>query len=825
MMAGSGDDDIDSLFEGMVLFNPSQIQEDPSPDNQRDDRTDDSLQQLQDDLPATSTVAPSSSSQPLDENLFSDLTLVTSPQNSQGAEPELPLQSQSSQPSAGTDSSVDATDAAGASSTTATTTRLSSRRKKRAGLRIGYGRDISSDDLPHHPSPPLENHSPFSSYIGSETPDVLQNANSSTHVDVLPSHPAKILSDDLPHLPSPPVEHPITISSHIGSDNPDVLQNANSSSDVDALPSHPPKSTTAAGESSRDNSKSEISSNQKEEEITPGSKAYDDSLSESEFRQIKARIDEKLNNARQLVASVSAVRKDSIRNRRKAVENANVASVKYVELERELEEACEAEDFEKAERVSQDLSAAEKEKQACMNSLREADALIGSVDFKMQQALESQIAAEEECAVLLEQFATNAANNADLSLTKASSMHSIEMDKWLSSSESLEVRKMELEIESQFITEARVELNNTIEHSILDDKREKENLCKRKDILMDELEKLLALVKQKEMEIAENDSHIEDVEKKISNVVSGFQEIQSSIDVKYDNLQSLLAQVSSETETLSLKKQQIDDFLSREEGTGAKLMELARTSEEEAKGYREVVGARKSLMSSILKSREEKVTLANNEEKLSEDVKLLQEDVSAARASLQELSSRKSSIQQDIASLKQRIIFIDKRVPELEAEKKVATATRNFKEAARIAAEAKSLCVEKEGIQINMDTSTSNLEKLEEEIKATLKQLQETEEMILLKEKELAMARFQGLILMAGTARAEKAAALEMGDVEEANLLLAEAEAADCEAEKLQSTYNIKAEDFTNLQNHFISIDLVSHLGAEQLAELAASHH
>ncbi|KAI9118177.1 hypothetical protein K1719_010509 [Acacia pycnantha] len=780
----------------MVLFNPSQIQEDPSPDNQQDDRTDDSLQHRQDDLPATSTIAPSPSSQPLDENLFSDLTLVTSPQNSQGTEPELPLQSQSSQPSAGTDSSVAGADAAGASSTTTTTTRLSSRRKKRAGLRVGYGRDFSSDDLPHHPSPPLENHSPFSGHIGSETPDVLQNANSSSVVDVLPSHHPKILSDDLPHLPSPPVEHPIPISSHIVSETPDVLQNANSSSDVDALPSHPPKSTTAVGESSHDNSKSEISSNQKEEEITPGSKAYHDSaVSESEFRQIKARIDEKLDNARQLVVSVSAVRKDSIKNRRKAVENANLASVKYMELERELEEACEAEDFEKAERVSQDLSAAEKEKQACMNSLREADALIDSVDFKMQQALESQIAAEEECAVLLEQFATNAANDADLSLTKASSMHSIEMDKWLSSSESLEVRKMELEIESQFITEARVELNNTIEYSILDDKREKDNLCKRKDILMDELEKLLALVKQKEMEIAENDSHIEAVEKKISNVVSGFQEIQSSIDVN------------------------------QEEGTGAKLMELARTSEEEAKGYREVVGARKSLMSSILKSREEKVTLANNEEKLSEDVKLLQEDVSAARASLQELSSRKSSIQQDIASLKQRIIFIVKRVPELEAEKKVATATRNFKEAARIAAEAKSLCVEKEGIQINMDTSTSNLEKLEEEIKATLKQFQETEEMILLKEKELAMARFQGLILTAGTARAEKAAALEMGDVEEANLLLAEAEAADCEAEKLQSTYNIKAEDFTNLQNHFISIDLVSHLGAKQLAELAASHH
>ncbi|XP_054819911.1 uncharacterized protein LOC129318926 [Prosopis cineraria] len=782
MMAANGDDDFDSLFEGMVLFNPSQIQEDPLPDNQHDgrsdDRTDDGLQHRQNDLRATSTVSPSPSSQPLDENLFSDLTLVTSLQNSQGAEPELPLQSQSPQTSAGTNAPVVAADAAVAASTTTITTRQSSRKKKRAGLRIGYGRDAFSDD---------------------------------------PSH-----------LPSPPIEHLVLNSSHVGSETPDVLQTANYSSNADALP---PNITTdavvisPASESSHDNSKFEISSDQKEEEISGENNTSQDSFSEAEFRQIKARINEKLNSALQLVASVSAVRKDSIRNRRKAVENANLASVKYMELEKQLEEACEAEDFERAERVSQDLSAAEKEKQACMNSLREADAFIDSVDFKMQQALDSQITAEEECAVLLEQFATNAANNADLTLKKAASMHSIEMDEWLSSSESLEVRKMELEIESQFMSEAQVELNNTIEHSILDDKREKENLCRRKGILTDELEKLLALVKQKEMEIAENDAHIEAVEKKISNVVSGFQEIQSSIDVKYDNLQSVLAQVSLETETLSRKKQEIDDFLSQGEGMGAKLMELARISEEEAKGYREAVGARKSLMSSILKSREEKVTLANNEEKLSEDVKLLQEEVSAARASLQELSSRKSSIQQDIASLKQRIIFIDKRVPELEAEKKVATAARNFKEAARIAAEAKSLYVEKENMQINMDTGTSNLEKVEGEIKSTLKQLKETEEMILLKGKELAMARFQRLLLAAGTARAEKAAALEMGDVEEANLLLAEAEAADSEAEKLQSTYNFKAEDFTNLKNHFISIDLVSHLGSKQLAELATPHH
>lgn len=220
-------------------------------------------------------------------------------------------------------------------------------------------------------------------------------------------------------------------------------------------------------------------------------------------------------------------------------------------------------------------------------------------------------------------------------MKKATSLHSKEMDQWLSSSEALEVKKTELEIESHFISEAHLELDNTIEHSIQDNKREKEILCKRKNMLIGELEKLLVLVKQKEKEIADNDTNLKAVEDKITNVVSGFQEVQSNVNVKYDELQSLLAQVRLEIETLALKKEEIDNFLTKEEEMGAKLREIARISEEEGKGYLEIVKLRRSLMLSIVKSREDKLTLANNEEKLSGDVNLCQLEVSAARASLQ----------------------------------------------------------------------------------------------------------------------------------------------------------------------------------------------
>ena len=46
---------------------------------------------------------------------------------------------------------------------------------------------------------------------------------------------------------------------------------------------------------------------------------------------------------------------------------------------------------------------------------------------------------------------------------------------------------------------------------------------------MDELEQLLSLVKQKEMEIIDNDFNLEAIENKINKVISGFKEMQSSI--------------------------------------------------------------------------------------------------------------------------------------------------------------------------------------------------------------------------------------------------------------------------------------------------------
>ncbi|KAK3028980.1 hypothetical protein RJ639_038183 [Escallonia herrerae] len=762
-MASSSDwdnDGMDSLFEGMVIINPSQTAASTPPDeNNHPDNSAD---------PAATASASPSVSEPLDENLFSGITLITSLH-----ETLVPSQSH---PSSSSSSTLTTT----STSTSTTTSRQalpqpssssiisrqsSTRKKKRAGLRIGYGRDALT------------------------IPDKEEERRSISLESQLPQSSSPAPDDDL---------------SHENVDSQSYASYDFSKSDAAQSEEH-------------------VVSREEEEEEEDKQVSSSSSSIELRFAQIKTQIGEKLEHAKAVVSSVSAITKDCVRRRRIAADNLRLASLKYSQLEKELEEACEAEDFETADRVSDSLASADKDKELLAVAFRDAEADCNASDSKLQEVLEGQIAVEEECASLLQSFAIDAADNADLVLNDAEVLHSKDMDKWLTSSEALEVMKMELEIEFFLANGARVVLNDSIQQSVKDDMREKNILYGKKELLTEELEKLRALMKQKEAEVAENDSNIRKVEKRIADVASSFQEVQSSINSKHESLQSGLSQMELENEALCKKREEIDEFLTHEKGRGARIGELAIISGNEANAYQEVAGLRKSLLQFNMKSREDKQRLATLGEKLTEDVQMLKQEISSARSSLQELSSTKSRIQQEMESVKQRLLFIDKRVPELEAEKKVAATARNFKEAARIATEAKALCVEKEGMQIKMEGTTVELGKLEVEIIDTVDGLQKIEVQLSSKERDLAMTRIQRLLLIAGAVTAQRSAALEFGDLEEANILLGEAEAANNQARKLKEAYNFKEEEFENLPEHFISMELVSNLVRKQLAELAAS--
>ena len=68
--------------------------------------------------------------------------------------------------------------------------------------------------------------------------------------------------------------------------------------------------------------------------------------------------------------------------------------------------------------------------------------------------------------------------------------------------------------------------------------------------------------------------------------------------------------------------------------------------------------------------------------------------------------------------------------------------------------------------------------------------MQEAENLIISKERDVAMARCERLRLVVASAREEWSATLEVEDIEEVGNFLADAEAADSKADKLQEVCN-----------------------------------
>lgn len=367
----------DSLFEGMVLFDPSEyrIQIPPTPEDQDSDHPGPNIsnQPHPPNSTAASTIVSTTAalttssshlSEPLDEDLFSDLTLVTSTHKDQ---PRHQTQIQFDQNSLLiADPSQASTIVKTPGSTVAETTdrdrgvvsvsRQISRRKRRPGLRIGYGRDV------HTPNPAPDLHSP--------------HFNNHTHGDGDDDQYPDALSQIQPST-SPPQ----TLSSHGSS-----VENMESTNYVAQ--------------------EDDVTGRQNQQEANQNSvEAEVYNSPEFKLEQVRIQISKNLSRARNSVASVSASRKDVIQRRRKIMDNLKISSDRYSHLEKQLEEACEAEDFETAERLSESLASAEREKQAFLTELKDAEALCDAMDSRMHEVLDFLIATEEKCDSLLQTFA------------------------------------------------------------------------------------------------------------------------------------------------------------------------------------------------------------------------------------------------------------------------------------------------------------------------------------------------------------------------------------------------------------------------------------
>lgn len=360
-MAG-GEEDFGSLFEGMVVLG--------------DDLSSSSSDHLDDRL-----------SQPLDENLFSDLTITS---------PDQPLPSP--YPSA-----------AGAPPS-----RPGARRKKRGTVRVGYARSSAGGGVRHADDAREDGVSASlsrSSTFDGESAAADEVLEDDDRHDQDPKDHHRIPDSDPDHargisqLP-PPIEEQMDEKSNLGRiEKSNVEDETDEKSNLAPDANHQVDDGRIEKSNLVDIGRFEMSIVVLESHEEGGGKESPPFSIEERLVLIRESICSKREEILRMAASLSAARKEASRRRRKAVEDVNSTAEKYKELERELEEACEAEDFERAEKVSERLLEVGQEKLGFLGAHKDAEKECDSIDLEMQRVLEMQIEAEAESAAMLEAFA------------------------------------------------------------------------------------------------------------------------------------------------------------------------------------------------------------------------------------------------------------------------------------------------------------------------------------------------------------------------------------------------------------------------------------
>lgn len=413
------EEDLGSLFDGMVLI-------DPFSSTSLNEHTITSVgekgggKDADDDESPIILPLPTDSqqiiqqSEPLDENLFSDLTLAQTlvpdetPDDNNNHTLPITTTTTTTTTATTTTTTSDALSSRQQQHTTTSSSSSSSRRKRRGGFRIGYARDTPDPHDTKFKSPPP----PFPSdddnnnlkIHESTTPPPLPYSDPDPNLHV-PHEPPPLASPDIFGIPSSennkydksataqgdkgdPHKLPsVTVTDQVTNDDDDIV----AATDIELL-------QIKHSQQQQQQEQEEVEQ-QQQQQLDPCCSI------EEKLKTARRHISQKLERIREAASSLSTARKESVRRRRKTAEDVNSASLHYKDLEKELEEACGAEDFERAERVSEKLAAAEKDKEAFMEALREAEAECRSVESKMQEVLELQISTEEEGAAMLEAFA------------------------------------------------------------------------------------------------------------------------------------------------------------------------------------------------------------------------------------------------------------------------------------------------------------------------------------------------------------------------------------------------------------------------------------
>ncbi|GJP46168.1 hypothetical protein CLOM_g5486 [Closterium sp. NIES-68] len=517
---------------------------------------------------------------------------------------------------------------------------------------------------------------------------------------------------------------------------------------------------------------------------------------EREVKRLLADVAAKLAAVQAKIRDATSARKRAVQMRRQAAQRAAAAAKRLEEIEAELAAACEAEEFELADELSQRAERVAGEVKDWGGEVGQAEEQVARCSGEVLRLTAEEADLEVSAAQALRRIHRQAAAAAAEAKQTAAQQGEEEEGRVAAEEADMEIKKRKLAVERRVLDEERAELAAKVDAATSAERQERDELEKGRAELEAELAALMEQVRAKEQEIEQQNVLIAKVDGKISAVAGRFEKVRGGLEEEERKVGRMEEEVREMEKRVEEGRRRAGVVVEEGKRVAEGLEQVGSRAEEEARRLEEAVEGRRKEAEEEREVARRRDELAGAEKQAQAELEALGEEMGEVKKCLQDLSVARQKAQVELSSVQQRLAAAQRRIPELEAEKKAAAAARNFKEAARLAAEAKLYSNDRDTAERQLQECEEEIRRVEREEEGKGEELRAMEEMAREREREGGVARCARLRLVAVVARREMESAAEGEDWEEAEGLKGEAEAADSEADSLKEQYGLEGEEY-----------------------------
>ena len=372
-------------------------------------------------------------------------------------------------------------------------------------------------------------------------------------------------------------------------------------------------------------------------------------------------------------------------NRFLALAKDRLATQQIEQLEQQLQDAIDEEDYEQADQLGQELDGHKREKHEVALMLQNINESLSQLEYCKAQLGETVAHCFENLAVRLKELkekeAANERKNDDEQFTQFASI-----SKQLSAEkERIQQYSKHLEREEEHVSEERKELEDSIKEQTCEIETQKEEVSKNLEEVESEIDELRKTLDKKVKEAANLRTRKFGFEDSISKVRVKFSRQLSRVDKKEREMKLSRNEWKAEHEQHKRQKEAHDLQVQTHSDTLLSHEELKKTLESELKLSKQFSQIIPTQLRYIEEESQAEQAEIDDEEALAQfqaDVVKCEGAASSAKQTLKIATEAIQKLQSEHDNILQRI-------PELEKHKKAAAAKRDFKAAGKASKEIK----------------------------------------------------------------------------------------------------------------------------------------